>query len=298
MKLIINLKKITLLSLGLTAISSVATWTCTPKTTVKTISVANALTMASQVLSGNQLIIAKQLINDLSIGGETIAQDTFYDIINPPAPPKKESAAGPTTAAAGTAADVKNKGEQVTSLQNTWPVPAALQGKVTYIRTDQQGTNECGYRAAFFAKIISEIPLEKISRQTIDTAIKHDRFKKLICQQFIGDEQVVKLAADQDIKNFYVLEYDKINKVPLIMQRTPGSPDDINEILVRLKIKFNERAYFVINTGNHWVLIAIVKPLGLGEKPRVFYLNSLNGPLTENSSAYPQLIAITKGLEL
>lgn len=297
------------------------------KDEVKTITVADAFNQVESKLKGNTSAIAKaqKQINECAIGGMTITQREFDRIINTltkssqPAKASQQSKSEtesdralaealaqewgtlpPASAAAAAPSSQYKSGQeakkQVTAQEGTKLVPAELQGKVTYIKTDLQGTDECGSRAVFFAKIISESPEDQINSKIINEKMK--KFKAQLCQASIDDVQVAALAVTESIKNFYVIQYDHSNDQLLIMQRTQNSPNDINEIIARLLGNDNERAFFVVNTGNHWVLIAVIK--SPGKAPKIFYLNSLNGPLSKDSrmSAYYPLKALVQSLGL
>lgn len=189
-------------------------------------------------------------------------------------------------------------------------VPAGLAGKVTYIPTVMQTNNECGSRAAFAAKILSQLPnVENMGVKTISEHInegikKFDAAKK-VCYYIIYDSKVLELAHKENIKNFYIMQYGKIGEsfLPLILQRTSNSYANINTMYNVLKNSpKREEAYFIFNTGDplkggyHWVLAAVIKPIG--KKPKIFYLDSLNDPIKPGSFIYKTLHKLTQDLGL
>ncbi len=56
----------------------------------------------------------------------------------------------------------------------------------------------------------------------------------------------------------------------------------LKEILCNVKYGAAHRAHFVYNTGNHWVLVSIVKTPG--QKPCMVYMDSCNKPVTPEHS--------------
>lgn len=326
MKLLYTLQ-ITILILGLTGIKSFASFKA-PQTKV---SVASALQTAASVLRGKQLDEAKKQINERSIGGTTIAYDEvnriIENILSQAHATSSSSSAGSSTASSASDLELndmnailaslglgqsnkkskteatpsaatnsqKKTAEHKKQVETDPLVPSALRGKVTYIRTQQQGTNECGFRAVFFAKIISELPTDKINTQNINS--KMELFRKKICQRFIEDPELIALANKEKIENLYAIYYHKKDKTFGSLQRTVKSPSSLDEMIARLHDTGERRAYFVLNINNsHWVLMAVIKPAR--ENPKIFYLDSLNNPIRPGTSIYDQLIAFTQALGL
>lgn len=316
-----------------------------PKPIIKSIPVAQALHRAAQVLRGNQLDLARKYINELSQGGMTIQEKHVEPIINrvlnqtsglakPGATPTQKPADKKETKdpelEKAIQASLKEKKEadaldtllKNLSLANTPPhqpptreqnkslIPAGLQGKITYVKTQKQVKNECGSRATYAAKIVSQIPHPenmdaKAIAEKINREIKKFDTAKKICYFIIDDKKIIEMANQEHIKNFYVIQYGKLEGIykPLILQRTAGSLESIDVMYDRLKnSKMKEQGYFVFNTGDpqkggyHWVLVAAIKPTG--KRVQLWYFDSLNHRIMPGSFIYKALYQLAKDMGL
>lgn len=303
-----------------------------PQTCGESISIEQALARAEKIVPANQRAAVNKKINEQALKGgleitvtnlNTILTNALTQAPNNPAPVYVPASASAKTAAPNSlwssAPSLGEAGKKVKeSTENeirqmlaglslkptigsagaatTLPVPEALQGKVIYLRTANQGTNECGFHAVFNARIIQGLPSNQITGKALDAG--KAAFKKQICQKEIYDDEIIKLANKEQVKNFYIVQYGSANTPLHIMQRSHNSTEDIDTILLELQNPAkSSRAYFAFNTGNHWVLAAAIKQAGMA-KPTLYYINSLNSALTQKYGAYKFLVALAQVLEL
>jgi len=279
------------------------------KQCAENISVQKAIDQAQMIVPANQFSSVVTKINNQALkGGMEITVRNLNSIISQalsnPTPATVTAKPEKTLTATKKAGDESlssilekiRLSESTPSEAKTLPVARTLHSKITYLVTEDQGTDECGYHVVFNAKIIQGLAPAEITGAAINAQKKS--FKNKICQEQIFDDEIIILANQEGISNFYILQYSGTETDPLvIMQRSKDSSNDIGEVIASLQGTKAARAYFAINSGAHWVLAIVVKQAG-SNKPKLYYINSLNSPLTEEYGAYKTLVALTKALGL
>ena len=175
--------------------------------------------------------------------------------------------------------------------ENLFPMAIEdLVGKVDYLRVQEQGIDECGYRAIYNAKAVQEL-IEKNEKITSEKVNKRANklAQKCIKQEKTSAEDIEKLSKQAELQNKYVCRFQEGK--PLSIFFGPNA-DPKGEQIIK---KFHSSdqvpiTTFICNTKEHWIAIIVIK---LKDKtPYYIYMNSLNSPLTKESEAYKLLKAL------
>lgn len=95
------------------------------------------------------------------------------------------------------------------------------------------------------------------------------------------DYQVYQLAQRLGLKRFLIFAFNR--NLQTFYETSRSSNFDrhasLEEIITLIKTNQGDDHYFILNTGGHWVVVALVK-LG-NQPPQLIYLDSMNARLDE-----------------
>ena len=175
-------------------------------------------------------------------------------------------------------------------------LPADLHGKVFYVKVEQQGIDECGYRSVYNAKAFDEL---LSSGKTITSAAINARMKELATliamdQNKTSPEDQMHFCQIVGIDNTYICEFRRIEK-RLAFYYGPESDPKAQIMLKSMHENENQaRVFFFCNAGDHWTNMILIK--NRGAKPFIVYMNSQNAPLTKESFGYQMLCLLAEQL--
>lgn len=183
------------------------------------------------------------------------------------------------------------------------PVIADLHGKVYYIKVEQQGIDECGYRAVYNAKAFDE--LIKAGKKITSAAII-ERSQQLakefgIEQQPTSSEFQQNLCVSVDLQPMHIASW-QIDLGFAFYGGPNHDPKAINTIRAFRKKAFMPHdgspalSYFFCHAGSHWTNMIGVRQKN--KKPYIVFMDSQNSPLTQESLQYKALTSLTKILDI
>ena len=160
------------------------------------------------------------------------------------------------------------------------PLAKLAQAKLLY--ANPQTGSTCGYHATFNAKAIQDLVQEgkAITEKNVQEYAR--KYFHHLSNHSLETVEIIMLARVLGLKNVYFLAYDK--KIGVKPAGVFDVEHDLDTMLQTAKTKKAALAHFICNTGNHWVLLSLIKKPG--KKPYLVYLDSINGKVTLDSPSH------------
>lgn len=167
-----------------------------------------------------------------------------------------------------------------------FPIPASLAKPdfvIRHLRTGGQKGATCGGHATINARAVQQVleSNEQVTSKTMQA--KAEALQGYIQRENLSDYEIYCLTQQVGLHSGFVFALNKnigsfyeINRAAAM-----GANKGVNEIFSMIQNSPAGDYYFVLNTGGHWITVAIIK--SLYQLPQVLVLDSGNSPLEEGS---------------
>lgn len=171
-------------------------------------------------------------------------------------------------------------------LPDQFCLPRRLQGlnrtTIHHLRVTQQIGNQCGSRAVANALALQDLINAGQSLTPANIRAQSQQYSHILINQALSGEEIANLAHDNHLMNSYVMGTNKRGPEPYIACSTDFE-EDLNDMIREIRTQNKVSTNIIFNTGAHWVLITVIKLPG--HIPKIFYMDSCNAPLQDNSAA-------------
>lgn len=184
------------------------------------------------------------------------------------------------------------------------PLPPSLRAScpnvnIYHFYANPQLGDTCGNHAVFNALALQELVEEQETVSSENVQARETRFfDRMHPQNYkLCDEDIVALGSELGLKNARVIDYDTDIQEFYTRAQINGEnsyyPVEIDRLANLDQFYQNAGrsnallAHFILNIGDHWVLVTIIKYM---DTLSIIYQNSVNRPIEEGSVAYRFLV--------